>query len=64
MSISKNNEIFLDSILDQENSLINSIKILSDITIRDIKKIEKSTEGNRKTYYCDSNGQNNNKKID
>ena len=61
MSISKNNEIFLGSKPDQDNSLINSIKILSDITIRDIKKIDKITEGSRKTYYFDSKGRNNNK---
>ena len=63
MSISTNKEIFLDNSSDQENSLINSIRILSDITIRDIQKIQ-STNGSRDTYYSKNNGRIINKKID
>ena len=63
MSISINSKINLNYISNQENSLVNSIKILSDFTIRDIKKIE-STNGVGETYCSSSNGQVIKKKID
>ena len=40
MSISINSKIYLNNLSNPENSLVDSIKILSDFTIRDIKKIE------------------------
>ena len=64
MSISTNKEIFLGNSSNQESSLINSIRILSDFTIRDIKKIESANSGFRETYYSSSNGQIINKKIE
>ena len=65
MSISADNKIYLDNISNQENSLVNTIRILSDFTIKDIKKIESANGvGVRETYYSSSNGRIINKKIE
>ena len=64
MSILTDNKIYLDNISNQENSLVNSIRILSDFTIRDIKKIESANGGVSETYYSSSNGRIINKKIE
>ena len=63
MSISTDNKIYLDNISNQENSLVNTIRILSDFTIRDIKKIENTIDFGE-TYFSGSNGQVIIKKID
>ena len=65
MSISADNKIYLDNISNQENSLVNTIRVLSDFTIKDIKKIESANGGGvRETYYSSSNGRIINKKIE
>ena len=54
MSISTNSEINLDNISNKDNSLVRSIRILSDITIKDVKKIE-INKGVKEAYYSGSN---------
>ena len=54
MSISTNSEINLDNISNKDNSLVNSIRILSDITIKDVKKIE-INKGVKEAYYSGGN---------
>ena len=63
MSISINSKIYLNNLSNPENSLVDSIKILSDFTIRDIKKIENTIDFGE-TYFSGSNGQVIIKKID
>ena len=63
MTISINSKIYLNNLSNPENSLVDSIKILSDFTIRDIKKIENTIDFGE-TYFSGSNSQVIRKKID